>query len=87
MPGSHVIVITEGRTPPDRTLEQAASLAASHSKAAGSAQVAVDYTEARHVSKPSGSKPGRVIYVDYHTAYVDPDPLLVRRLTAGKPEK
>lgn len=87
VPGSHVIVITEGRTPPDRTLEQAAILAASHSRAAGSAQVAVDYTEARHVSKPSGAKPGRVIYVDYRTAYVDPDPLLVRRLTAGKPEK
>ena len=52
IPGSHVLVVTEGQTPPPRTLEQAAVLAALHSKAAGSAQVPVDYTEARHVRKP-----------------------------------
>lgn len=78
--GSHVIVLCEGQTPPDRTLEQAAILAATHSKAADSAQVPVDYAPARYVKKPSGAKPGMVIYTDNRTAYVNPDPLLAARL-------
>jgi len=80
IPGSHVIVVTEGVTPPDRTLEQAAILAATHSKAADSVQVPVDYTAARYVKKPSGAKPGMVIYTDNRTAYVNPDPALCERL-------
>lgn len=80
IPGSHVLVVTEGQTPPPRTLEQAAVLAALHSKAAGSAQVPVDYTEARHVRKPAGAKPGMVIYDSNHTAYVRPDAALAARL-------
>ncbi|MBQ5841256.1 MAG: NFACT family protein, partial [Clostridia bacterium] len=51
IPGSHVIVLTEGQTPPDRTLEQAAILAATHSKAAASKQVPVDYALAKFVKK------------------------------------
>ncbi|MBQ4612342.1 MAG: NFACT family protein [Clostridia bacterium] len=82
VPGSHVIVVCEGQTPPDRTLEQAAILAATHSKAANSAQVPVDYTAARFVKKPSGAKPGMVIYTDNRTAYVTPDAALVERLRA-----
>lgn len=80
IPGSHVLVITGGQTPPDRTLEQAAILAALHSKAAGSVQVPVDYTEARNVRKPAGAKPGMVIYDSNRTAYVNPDPSLAARL-------
>ena len=80
IPGSHVIVITEGQTPPDRTLEQAAILAATHSKAADSVQVPVDYVAAKYVKKPSGAKPGMVIYTDNRTAYVNPDPALCERL-------
>ncbi|MBO5798227.1 MAG: DUF814 domain-containing protein, partial [Clostridia bacterium] len=78
--GSHVIVVCDGQTPPDSTLSQAAILAATHSKAASSAQVPVDYTQARNVKKPAGAKPGRVIYVDYQTAYVTPDKALAERL-------
>lgn len=78
--GSHVIVVTEGQPVPDRTLEQAAILAATHSKAASSAQVPVDYTRAKNVKKPAGAKPGRVIYVEYQTAYVTPDKELAERL-------
>ena len=70
IPGSHVIVLTEGRTPPERTLEQAAILAALHSRAADSRQVPVDYTEVRHVRKPAGFRPGMVIYDTNRTAYV-----------------
>ena len=80
IPGSHVIVLTEGRTPPERTLEQAAILAALHSRAADSRQVPVDYTEVRHVRKPAGARPGMVIYDTNRTAYVTPDRLLAQRL-------
>ncbi len=80
--GSHVIVVCEGKTPPDRTLEQAAVLAATHSKAAAGSQVPVDYTLAKFVKKPSGAKAGRVIYTDNRTAYVTPDKLLADRLRA-----
>lgn len=78
--GSHVIVLCEGKTPPDRTLEQAAVLAALHSKAANGKQVPVDYTQVRYVHKPAGAKPGFVIYETNRTAYVDPDPQLAERL-------
>ena len=80
VPGSHVIVVTDGRPAPDRTLEQAAVLAATYSKAAASVQVPVDYTAARYVKKPAGARPGMVIYTDNHTAYVNPDPALAERL-------
>ncbi|MEI3579422.1 MAG: NFACT RNA binding domain-containing protein [Acutalibacteraceae bacterium] len=73
IPGSHVIVVTGGREVPDRTLEQACILAATHSQAAESAKVPVDYTEVRHVRKPNGAKPGMVIYEPYQTAIVNPD--------------
>lgn len=80
IPGSHVVVLTEGKTPPDRTLEQAAVLAAYHSKASDSAQVPVDYTAIKNVKKPVGARPGKVIYDVYTTAYVTPDKELVERL-------
>ncbi len=80
IPGSHVVVVTEGKTPPDTTLEQAAILAATYSKAADSVQVPVDYALAKFVKKPAGAKPGMVIYTDNRTAYVNPDPALADRL-------
>mgnify|MGYP000895444396 CR=1 FL=1 len=80
IPGSHVVVITDGNNPPDKTLEQAAILAALHSKAAGSQQVPVDYTQVRNVKKPKGAKPGMVIYKANRTAYVTPDAALAERL-------
>ena len=81
IPGSHVIVRTNGQNPPDRTLTEAAHLAAYFSKARGSAQVPVDYTRRKNVKKPAGAKPGLVIYTDNNTAYVTPDEELVRRLS------
>ena len=73
IPGSHVIIVTQGQTPPPTTLEQAALLAAFHSKARESSGVAVDYTAVKNVKKPSGAKPGMVIYENYSTAYVTPN--------------
>ena len=61
MPGSHVVLITAQGQPPDRsTLNQAAAIAAYHSKARGGGVVAVSGTLARHVTKSRGAKPGTV---------------------------
>ena len=70
--GSHVI-IKKGGNIPDATLYDAAMLAAYYSKARGSATVPVDYAQAKYVKKPSGAKPGMVIYTHQHTVYVTPD--------------
>ena len=51
-------------------MTEAAILAATNSKANGE-KIAVDYAEVRYVKKPSGAKPGMVIYTNYKTAYVD----------------
>lgn len=80
IPGSHVIIRRNGRDIPDRTLEEAAVLAAWHSKARMSGNVSVDYTAVKNVNKPSGAKPGMVIYVNYKTAVVVPEKSLVDRL-------
>ena len=80
IPGSHTVILTEGAEPPESTLMQAAILAATHSKAANSEQVPVDYTRIRHVKKPSGAKPGMVIYENNRTVYVTPDAALAARL-------
>ena len=61
MPGSHVVLrVPEGATPDRVTQERAAAIAAFHSKARAAGTVAVSCTEARHVSKPRGAKPGTV---------------------------
>lgn len=71
--GSHVIIVTEGAVPPDRTIEEAAIIAAVNSRGRGSNQVPVDYCLARYVRKPAGAKPGKVIFTNYKTAFVRPD--------------
>ena len=73
IPGSHVILETGGREPSQQVLEEAAQLAAYHSKARDSAQVPVDYCAVRYVKKPAGAKPGMVIFTNQHTLYVKPE--------------
>lgn len=80
IPGSHVIVESAGRELPDRTITEAATIAASFSRAKESVNVPVDYTQVRYVKKPQGAAPGRVIYTNYYTAYVTPDEELCKRL-------
>ncbi len=65
-PGSHVIVKTNGDELPDRTFEEAASLAAYYSKGREQEKVEIDYIQRKHIKKVAGSKPGFVIY---HTNY------------------
>ena len=55
-------------------------LAAYYSRGRGSENVPVDYTERRFVRKPSGAKPGMVIYTTNKTAYVTPDPIEVKAI-------
>ena len=71
-PGSHVLMVCHGSEPGEKDFTQAAEIAAYYSKAAGAPLTAVDYTFARHVKKPSGGKPGLVIYHTNWTAYVSP---------------
>lgn len=71
IPGSHVIIKKFGDIP-DSTLEEAAALAAYFSKAKDSSKVPVDYTEVKNVKKPSGAKPGMVIYYTNKTIYIQP---------------
>ncbi len=70
IPGSHVILRCDGDEPAEDTLLLASYLAVHFSKAQGSSKVPVDYTRARFVKKPSGAKPGFVIFTNQTTLYV-----------------
>lgn len=72
-PGSHVIVKTEGNTLPDRTFEEAGKLAAYYSKNRGNEKVEIDYIEKKHVKKPTGAKPGFVVYYTNYSLMIDSD--------------
>ena len=73
IPGSHVILRCDGAEPAEDTLLLASYLAVHFSKAQGSSKVPVDYTRARFVKKPSGAKPGFVIFTNQTTLYVTPE--------------
>lgn len=81
IPGSHVIIECAGKELPDRTITEAAIIAATHSRAKSSVNVAVDYTYVKFVKKPQGAAPGRVIYTNYYTAYATPDEELCKKLS------
>jgi len=71
IPGSHIVIKSSQFS--DATLEEAAMLSAYFSQARESSMVPVDYTSIRHVRKPSGAKPGFVIYDNQKTLYITPD--------------
>ncbi len=77
IPGSHVVI--RGAFG-EQTLLEAAMLAAYYSQARDTSQVPVDYTLIRHVRKPSGAKPGFVIYDKQRTLYVTPDEARLKSL-------
>ena len=81
IPGSHTVIkLGIDKNVPERTMMEAANLAAYYSKAKNSSQVPVDYTSIKNVKKPNGAKPGMVIYDFYNTVYVRPDEKLVESL-------
>ena len=79
--GSHVIIIREREAPvPERTLHEAATLAAYYSSARRDTRVDVGWTERKHVSRPSGAPPGRVSVASMRNILVTPDEALVHTL-------
>lgn len=80
IPGSHVVLFLDGRQPTKTAVSEAAMLAACYSRGRASSNVAVDYTEIRHVSKPQGAKPGMVIYVKNRTIFAAPDIAVLEKL-------
>ena len=80
IPGSHTVLAANAADCDDTSILQAATLAATFSKAAEAGKVPVDYTQVRYVKKPSGAKPGMVIYTDQKTLFVTPDKELAERL-------
>lgn len=82
IPGSHVIIETRNQEVPETTIDEAAMLAAYHSKAKESSQVPVDYTYVKYVHKPAGAKPGKVIYEHQLTRYITPNMTIIDKLKA-----
>ena len=76
--GSHVILCTGGQAVSDDTIVEAAKIAAYYSQARESGNVPVDYTPVKFVKKPSGGRPGMVIYNTYQTVNVVPDEAFVK---------
>lgn len=73
IPGSHVIVKTNGEELPDRAFEEAGRLAAYYSKGRENDKVEIDYLERKNVKKPNGSKPGFVVYYTNYSLVASPD--------------
>ena len=73
--GSHVILCTDGTQPDEKSVTEAAALAAYYSQAREGSNVPVDYTPVKYVRKPTGARPGFVIYETYRTVYVNPHPI------------
>ena len=73
MPGSHVIVKTEGEELPDRTFEEAGRLAGFYSKGRDNDKVEIDYLQKKNVKKPNKSAPGFVVYYTNYSLTIQPD--------------
>lgn len=74
VPGSHVIVKTDGADDmPDATFEEAGRLAAYYSQSRDNEKVEIDYIQKKHIKKPKGGKPGFVVYYTNYSLMIDPD--------------
>ena len=78
--GSHTVIRSSGQKVPDRTLEEAAIIASYYSKKSNDTKVDVDYTLVRYVKKPSGAKPGMVIYDNFKGITIEPSEEVVNKL-------
>ena len=85
MPGSHVILKARGLAMdqiPDRVFEEAAALAAWYSSGRAQGKVEIDYLERRNVKKPSGSRPGFVVYYTNYSILAETDISMLREVDA-----
>ena len=84
-PGSHVILKTGNLSDeeiPDRAFNEAGALAAYYSKGRDQSKVDIDYVRRKEVKKPSGSKPGFVVYYTNYSMSIAPD---ISTLTLPQP--
>lgn len=72
-PGSHVIVKSKNEELPDRTFEEAGKLAAYYSRGRQAPKVEIDYTQKKNLRKPTGGKPGFVVYYTNYSLLIEPD--------------
>ena len=72
-PGSHVIIEAQDGEVSDQAIEEAAIIAAVNSTARTGDKVPVDYTLVKNLKKPTGARPGKVIFHTNWTIYVTPD--------------
>lgn len=72
-PGSHVIVKSKNEELPNRTFEEAGKLAAYYSKGRQAPKVEIDYTQKKNLRKPTGGKPGFVVYYTNYSLLIEPD--------------
>ena len=73
LPGSHTVLLTDGKEPSERDFTEAAEIAACFSKGADGQNVEVDYTQVKNLRKPAGAKPGFVIYHTNWSCVVTPN--------------
>ncbi|MEE1356847.1 MAG: NFACT RNA binding domain-containing protein, partial [Clostridia bacterium] len=83
-PGSHVIMLCDGEEPSEKDYTEAAMIAAYHSKSSGDALIEVDYTKVKNIKKPSGAKPGFVIYHTNYSTLARRDADAVSEMQSGK---
>jgi predicted ribosome quality control (RQC) complex YloA/Tae2 family protein len=76
IPGSHVIVKSEGKEMPDRLYEEAGALAAYYSKGRDGDKVEVDYIQKKQIKKVTGAAPGFVIYHSNYSMVSEPKLIL-----------
>lgn len=84
IPGSHVILKTSLPQPAKQDIDIAVQLAAYFSKARSSSNIPVDCTQRRFVKKPSGSKPGFVIFTNQKTYFTTPDETKINQILENK---
>ena len=81
VPGAHVVLRVQGAPAGEESLLEAATLAATLSRARSATKVEVDFCAVQHIRRRPGTRPGMVLYDKYETIVVRPDPDLVARLS------
>jgi len=79
IPGSHVVLKTSLPELKEEELALALQFAAHYSQASTGSNVPVDCVQRKFVKKPSGSKPGFVIFTNNKTHYINPDINMIKK--------